>query len=86
MSSLKGRVKRLTAMRRADEPKRLEITIHGGIPTDPADPDPKIARVVGEQGQTFHREPGEMYAAFQARVRMAASGAIICWGGLPPPM
>jgi hypothetical protein len=84
MSSLKGRVKRLMAMRRTDKPERLEITICGGLPPDPADPDPKIAQVVGEQGQTFYREPGEMYAAFQARVRMAASGAIIGWGGLPP--
>ena len=83
MSSLKARVKRLMAMRRTDKPERLEITIFGGLPPDPADPDPKIACIVGEQGQTFNREPEEMYAEFQARVRMAASGASICWGGLP---
>jgi hypothetical protein len=84
MSSLKDRVKRLMAMRRTDEPERLEMTIFGGLPTDPADPDPKIACVVGERGQTFNREPGEIYGAFQARVRVSASGASICWGGLPP--
>jgi hypothetical protein len=41
------------------------------------------AVVIGEDEQTFTRCDGETQQGFQARVRAAAVGRSVCWGGLP---
>jgi hypothetical protein len=41
------------------------------------------ALVIGEDEQHFIRCDGETQQGFQARVRAAATGRSVCWGGLP---
>jgi hypothetical protein len=61
-------------------PNGIEVTVRGGF-----DDGGEIVRavVIGEPEQRFTRGANESLPEFQARVRTAAAGNGICWGGLP---
>jgi hypothetical protein len=65
-------------------PTLIEVTVRGGL--DDADCEIARAVVIGsehEDEQQFTRAAGESLSEFQSRVRTAAAGHGICWGGLP---
>jgi hypothetical protein len=62
---------------------QIEVTVRGGL-----DDGGEIVRavVIGgdyEREEQYTREANESLPEFQLRVRTAAAGRGICWGGLP---